>query len=160
MSGPVFRYRPDAVLFNTPEGYKTIFGTKGNVKKTESFYRVWPHNVKITNTWNVTNIEAHARKRRVMNNAFSDRALRGAEPLVHANVDRWLELIGQQTGKEWSNSLNMAEQANYLVFDILGDLCFGKSFNMKEPGSDLKTIPKLMTTFLELMHPVRALSTS
>lgn len=154
----MFRYRPDAVLFNTPEGYKTIFGPKGNVKKTETFYRTWPHNVKITNTWNVTSVETHARKRRVLNNAFSDRALRGAEPLVHANVDRWLELINEQTGdKQWSQSLNMAEQANYLVFDILGDLCFGKCFNMKEPGSDLKSIPSLMTTFLELMHPVSTL---
>ena len=153
----MFRYRPDAVLFNTPEGYKTIFGPKGNVKKTESFYRVWPHNSKINNTWNVTNIETHARKRRVLNNAFSDRALRGAEPLVHQNVDRWLELFGQETdeSREWSKSFNMAHQANYLVFDILGDLCFGRSFHMKEPESDLKHVPSLMTTFLELMHPVR-----
>ena len=154
--GPVFRYRPDSVVFNTPEGFKAIFGSKGNVKKTESYYRTWPHDVSITNTWNVTNISAHARKRRVLNQAFSDRALRGAEPLVHSNVDRWLQLIRQQapTAGSWTKGLNMADQANYLVFDILGDLCFGKSFDMKEANSGLRHIPRLMGSFLELMHPV------
>jgi hypothetical protein len=43
---------------------------------------------------------------------------------------------------------------NWLVFDILGDLCFGKNFNMKEPGSDLRHIPEVMVSFLELLHPV------
>jgi cytochrome P450 len=153
----VFRYTPDSVVFNTPEGYKEIFGLHGNVKKTESYYRVWPHNVKITNTWNVTDPSAHARKRRVLNHAFSDRALRGAEPLVHKNLDRWLDLMGEQIkpGSEWSTPLNMADEVNYLVFDILGDLCFGKSFDMKEPNSDVKNMPHLMASFLELMQPVR-----
>lgn len=159
--GPVFRYRPDSVVFNTPEGYKAIFGPKGNVKKTESYYRLWPHNADITNTWNVTDISAHARKRRVLNQAFSDRALRGAEPLVHSNVDRWLQLIRQRASQEgrWTPSLNMADEVNYLVFDILGDLCFGRSFDMKEEGSNLRHIPRLMGSFLEMMQPVHLLAT-
>lgn len=48
----------------------------------------------------------------------------------------------------------MAEEVNYLVFDILGDLCFGKQFNMKEPESDIKHVPDLMAGFLELLAPV------
>lgn len=72
---------------NTPSAFKTIFGSKGNVVKTESYYRAWPHNINITNTWNVTNIEAHGRKRRVLNNAFSDKALRGMEPFLISNTE-------------------------------------------------------------------------
>ncbi|KAK3678990.1 hypothetical protein LTR78_001443 [Recurvomyces mirabilis] len=154
--GPIVRYRPDAVVMNTPEAYRAIFGPNSNVKKTESYYRVWPHNINFINTWNVTNIEAHSRKRRVLNQAFSGRALRGAEPHIHTNVDRWLQLIKEKivAGTEWTKSLNMAYEANYLVFEILGDLCFGKSFDMKEPGSDTKNIPDLMGSFLQLMHPI------
>ncbi|CAJ2511650.1 Uu.00g072750.m01.CDS01 [Anthostomella pinea] len=154
--GPTFRYRPDSVVINTPTGYRTIFGPKGNVKKTESYYRVWPHNVNWTNTWNVTNVEAHARKRRVLNQAFSDRTLRGAEPHIHSTVDRWLTLMKEQihNGQEWTKSLNMANEVNYLVLDILGDLCFGKSFDMKEPDSDIKHVPHLMGSFLQLMNPI------
>lgn len=72
---------------NTPNAYKTIFGNKGNVIKTESYYRSFAHNIHIFNTWNTTNIEQHARKRRVLGNAFSDKALRGMEPFVHSNTE-------------------------------------------------------------------------
>jgi len=72
---------------NTPNAFKTIFGPKGNVIKTDSYYRSFAHNIKIFNTWNVTNVDDHARKRRVIANAFSDKALRGSEPFVHQNVE-------------------------------------------------------------------------
>lgn len=48
----------------------------------------------------------------------------------------------------------MAHEINHLVFDILGDLCFGKSFEMKEPGSTTRHIPELLADFLVLMHPI------
>ena len=71
---------------------------------------------------------------------------------------RWIELFKEaaQQGADgqWSKSLNMADEVNYLVFDILGDLCFGKNFNMKEPGSDLKHVPELIATFLQVLAPV------
>lgn len=147
---------------NTPNAYKTIFGNKGNVMKTESYYQSWRHQIGMVNVWNCTDIGAHARKRRVLNNAFSDKALKGMEPFIHQNLDRWLDLIKQQpqetTNGEWSISLNMADEVNHLVFDVLGDLCFGKQFNMKEPDSDLKHVPHLMGSFLELLQPVSSIS--
>lgn len=144
-------------MVNTPTANREIYGPKANFRKGD-YYKAWPRNVNAINTWNAVDIEVHARKRRVLNNAFSDRALRSAEPFVQANTDRWCELIGQQTeeGTGWSKSLNMADWTNYLVFDILGDLCFGKSFEMKEEGSDMRYVISLMQTFLEVMHPVRA----
>jgi hypothetical protein len=60
---------------------------------------------------------------------------------------RWVDLFREQCRQgadgEWSKSLN-----------ILGDLCFGKNFNMKEPDSDLKHIPELMAGFLQTLAPV------
>jgi cytochrome P450 len=98
----------------------------------------------------------HARKRRVLNYAFSENALRGAEVFIQSNVDRWLELIGQrkQEKGEWTRPTNMADQVTYLVFDILGDLCFGKCFDMKEPDSKQRHVPEIMVTFMELIQPV------
>lgn len=92
----------------------------------------------------------------MINYAFSESALRGAEVFVHTNVDRWLDLLGQQkeAGDAWTNAIDMAEQVTYLVFDILGDLCFGKCFDMKEPDSKLRHVPELMIGFMELVHPI------
>lgn len=33
---------------------------------------------------------------------------------------------------QWSVAQNMADWCNYLTFDTLGDLCFGKAFEMLE----------------------------
>ncbi|KNG49533.1 cytochrome p450 67 [Stemphylium lycopersici] len=155
ISGPEFRFRPDGVVLNTPSAFKKIFGPKGNVRKSD-YYRVWPRNVHSVNTWSSTKVSVHARKRRVLNYAFSEAALRDAEVFLHSNMDRWLELIGQQASKdgEWTKPINMCDWMNWLVFDILGDLCFGKNFDMKEPESDLRHIPEVMATFLELLHPI------
>ena len=152
--GTTFRYRPDAVLINTPTAFKTIFGPRGNVKKSDDYYRVWPKSIDITSTWNVTDIPTHGRKRRVLNYAFSEKALRAAEPSIHSNVDRWLDLFEQQS-EGGTKSFNMADEINHLVFDILGDLCFGKSFGMKEPGSKVTGIPGILAEFLVVMNPVR-----
>jgi len=152
--GPEFRYRPDSVVLNTPSAFKKIFGARGNVRKGD-YYKLWPRNVNTINTWSSTTISVHARKRRVLNYAFSEAALRDAEVFLHSNIDRWLELLGQLSQTNgWSSSLNMCDWMNWLVFDILGDLCFGKCFDMKEPESDLRHIPEVMVSFLELLHPV------
>lgn len=141
---------------NTPSAYAQIFGPKGNVKKG-LYYQVWPRHAKAVTTWNSVNTAVHSHKRRVLNHAFSSKALRHAEPFVLSNADRWCELLGHEVsaGGEWSGSCNMTDWVNYLVFDILGDLCFGKSFGMKEPDGPMKEAPHLMADMLTLLNPVR-----
>lgn len=109
-------------------------------------------------TLNAIDTEVHARKRRVLNNSFSDKALRSAETFVLSNTDRWCELIDEHAassgGDAWSSPLNMTDWINHLVFDILGDLCFGKQFNMKEPGNELRYVIHLISGFMQFMHPI------
>ncbi|KAI1342844.1 cytochrome P450 [Xylariaceae sp. FL0016] len=152
--GPTFRIAPNSVLVNTPSGFESIYGRDANVKKA-AYYKASRCTLDALTTWNSTDKAIHARKRRGMNSTFSDKALRSAETFIHSNTDRWCDLLAQQAGPdEWSKSVNMARWADYLVFDILGDLCFGRSFNMKEPNSDLRHIPELMISFLTVVHPL------
>ncbi|KAH6686636.1 cytochrome P450 [Plectosphaerella plurivora] len=153
--GPTFRYTPDSILVNTPSGYQEIFNPKANIGKSV-YYDTYVRNSVAFTTWNSTNKDIHARKRRVLTNCFSDKAIRNAEPYIHQNLDRWCGLLQDEIDKngEWSESLNMADWSNHLIFDILGDLCFGKSFDMKEPDNELRFVPELMSTFLCVMHPI------
>ncbi|KAI1327751.1 cytochrome P450 [Xylariaceae sp. FL0255] len=153
--GPVVRIAPGSITFNTPDAYKTIYGSKSNIQKGQ-YYKVYPREVGATTTWNCIERSTHIRKKQVLATAFSDKALRTTEPFIHTNVDRWCELLSQEIkpDTEWSQSLNMADLTTYLVFDIMGDLCFGKCFNMKEPCSELRSIPSLMESFIEIMHPI------
>lgn len=99
----------------------------------------------------------HARKRRVLNSAFSEKAIRSAETFVVQHVDRWNELlIKGNDGKKWTKPQNMSNLADYLVFDIMGDLAFGKSFEVKEPGENpFRHMPHTIAESIQAMYPVR-----
>jgi hypothetical protein len=158
VAGPEYRHRPDGVCINTPTAHRHIYGPRGNVQKSE-MYSIWPRTVDALNTWSATSNEVHGRKRRVLNYAFSENALRGAETFIHDNVDRWLLLLSDRKKVQdgWTVSTNMAEEMTYLVMDILGDLSFGKCFGMKEAGSDLRYVVDLMVGFIAMVNPVSEL---
>jgi cytochrome P450 len=105
--------------------------------KKGKFYEMWPRNLNAPNTLGTVDKVIHARKRRVLNQAFSPEAIRSAENFVIQHVDRWNEiLVDGNDGREWTDPVNISEMIDYLVHDILGDLCFGRSFDMKEPGEN------------------------
>lgn len=95
---------------------------------------------------NVTDPKSHATKRKLLNLVFTEQFLKAASPLLVSHIDRWVELLKSDAdGDGWSSPRNMATWIDQLVFDILGDLCFGQSFNTKEPGENkLKQIPHLV----------------
>lgn len=150
--GSAFRYRHDGVLFNTPAAHRAIYETKSNVQKGK-FYEVWPIAAGASNTWNSIDKAKHARKRRILNAAFSDKALKSAEPFIIHDADRWCELLIEGSGKEWSEARNMGDWSDYLVMDILGELCYGRSFNLKEPGNnEFRAIPQLMNQYMGFLN--------
>ncbi|MCJ1462456.1 hypothetical protein MMC07_001058 [Pseudocyphellaria aurata] len=134
--GSSFRHRPDGLLFNSPTAYRSIYNFRANVTKG-TFYKIYPRKANEHNTWNCVDNAKHAKKRRVLNHVFSGKAVRSAETFVIQHVNRWCELLGENTENEWSTPRNMALWADYLVFDILGDLLFGKSMRIKEPGENM-----------------------
>ena len=123
------------------------------MKKTNS-YQVWPRNERNQNTISITDRVAHARNRKVLNLAFSEKAIQSAEAFVIQNVDRWNEILVD--GRDgWSGPMNVAQIANRLSLDIAGNLAFGTSFNLKEPGGGpFKEIPATISMFLKFMYPV------
>ena len=153
--GPAFRYCPDGVLFNTSTAARTIYDAKANVIKGP-VYKVWPQEAGTVNTWTCRDKAKHARKRRILNAAFSDKSLKSSEPYIIQHADRWCELLVEGSTRGWSEPRNMTHWSDCLVFDILGELCYAKSFDIKEPGqNELKLLPKLIGEFLMLLYVVR-----
>ena len=87
----------------------------------------------------------------MLSHAFSEAAVKSMEKYILHNIrsftdglmtNRWngqnqqqLAMAGQNEKKAaggWGPAQNMADWCNYLTFDIMGDLCFGKAFNMLE----------------------------
>ena len=144
------------MLFNTPSAQRAIYGVGANVRKGK-FYAVWTRKADAINTWASRDRDAHARKRRILNAAFSDRALRSSEVWVREHVSRWSDLLLEGSGNEkgWGQERNMADWSDWLVFDILGELCYARSFGIKEPGENkLRGVPGFIQDYVTTMYPV------
>ena len=108
----------------------------------------------LTNTLTEINQTVHARKKRLLASAFTDKALHTAETFIIQHVDRWCDLLAKT--KEGKKAQNLADLANYLVFDIMCDLAFGKSFDTKEWGEEnqLKRMPRIFDNYTSFMYKV------
>lgn len=146
---------PSAVVFQSAQAFRDIHGIKSNVQKSE-WYKVWQRNESEIQTFTTTDLVLHHKMRRVLNPAFSEKSIRAAEVFIQKHVDRWNELLPDGDTKDWSQPKNMTEWTDYLVFDILCDLCFGRSLNIKDPGENpFRGIPKAIHTYLTFNYQVR-----
>ncbi|MCJ1309092.1 hypothetical protein MMC25_002747 [Agyrium rufum] len=113
---------------------QAIYGFKSNVRK-DDFYSAFPVTKGAYSTHSAIDKQVHARKRRVLSAGFGDAAMRGAEDIMV----KVIEIFCTQLGKDemvsppeeggWSKAKNMAKWTNYLSYDVLGELCYGKSFD-------------------------------
>ena len=146
--------QPNGVVFQSPNAYRSIYNTRANVRRSDS-YAVWRKNQHAVNTLNATDPAVHQRKRRILNSAFHEKSIRAAGSFINRHVDRWNELLPDCDGTGWSKPKNLSDLSDCLIFDILGDLCFGKSFDTKEPGDNpLKVIPDATHSYLKFYYPV------
>ncbi|KAF2737258.1 cytochrome P450 [Polyplosphaeria fusca] len=138
--GSYVRIGPNSLSINTATALKTIYGFRANVKKAD-FYTAFPANKNTVSVHSSIDKLQHARKRRVMSHAFSDAAIKSLEKYVLANVRTACQLLGEaksENGDEkgWNQAWNMANWCNWMVFDIMGDLVFGKAFGMLESSQN------------------------
>lgn len=82
----------------------------------------------------------------MLSQAFSDGAMRGLQPHIVEVIRRFCNALvgfegagegekgsgGEKEKGEWSTPKNMAEWTNYMSYDVLGDICYGKSFETLE----------------------------
>lgn len=127
--GPVVRTAPNELSFIEPEALRTIYVER---KKTCPVFR------KNYDTFNETRNQIahsvfiagdddHARMRKIINHAFSERALRDQEPRIQDHVQTLIQELDIERSKNGIVDLN--EWYNYAAFDIIADAAFGEPFN-------------------------------
>ncbi|KAI0854359.1 cytochrome P450 [Daldinia vernicosa] len=152
--GDKIRPEPNTVLFNNPEAYPDIYSQKSNVKRSK-LYRAIQLNGFEDTTLTTTDVAGHARKRKLLSLAFTENSVRAASNFVIQHLDRWNQLLIEDADSDWQPAVDISEKVNGLVFDIMGDLSFGKSFDVKEPGvNPLKAIPHSITDYLSLNYTI------
>lgn len=157
IQGQKVRLTPNIVSFQSAQALRDILSFKSNVQRSKD-YEIYQKDEMDVSTINTTDVALHHKKRRILNLIFTEKSIRAAGVFIQKHVDRWNELLTDEEGKNWSPPKNMAEWSDYLVFDILCDLCFGSSLDIKEPGENrFRNIPKTIHSYLKFIYPVRSI---
>ncbi|KAE8360963.1 cytochrome P450 [Aspergillus caelatus] len=133
--GSHVRVAPNFVSINSAQGLHDIYGHGKKLKKA-NFYNGFTAIKGVYNTHNAIDKTVHGRKRRVLSQAFSDQALKSMEDVMLLHVRQLCTaLAGQQADGNKAEAQkttvqNMGDWFSYLTYDVMGELCFGKSFDM------------------------------
>lgn len=133
--GRVVRIGPNQLSFAEPQAWKDIYGhrTGGQAEfsKFPGFYR--PDQSLPESIITIHDPTDHAQLRRQLSHGFSEKSLRGQEPIIVGYVDLMVERLYDRTLRG-PVLLDMSEWLNWATFDIIGDLGFGSSFGCLEKG--------------------------
>ena len=114
-------------------------------------------NTREKTTLNTIDPTEHARRRKMLNTCFTDTSVTAVSTFVGQHIDRWHQILLDEHNSttEWSVSIDLGKRMDHLVFDIMGDLSFGRSFNIKEPGDNpLREVPQNIAQYLKFYYPV------
>ena len=159
--GPQVRLTPNTVSINTATALKEIYGSrKASVRKGE-FYEAVQAAEGGPTTFTERDEAVHGVKRRLLSHAFSERAIQDSEQYVSTNINRWLEQLGAGplSSAGWTAAKNVATWINYLTFDILTDLAYGRSFEMLSKN-DMRFVAELLPNATQGVYIVRPTATN
>ncbi|KAJ4416870.1 hypothetical protein N0V82_006509 [Gnomoniopsis sp. IMI 355080] len=154
--GKRIRVAPDLILFCDPQAHAAIYGMRSNVRRS-TFYVGLTKNIREKTTVNTIDPAEHAVRRKMLNRYFTDGSVTAVSAFVSRHVDRWHQILLDEhdSTTEWSTSSDLGEKMDHLVFDIMGDICFGRSFNIKEPGNNpLREVPHNIIKYLQFYYPM------
>jgi hypothetical protein len=159
--GPVVRVSPTEISYIDSEAYggglsgknafKEIYGHRLSGKRSfAKDRRLYAIPVNGTTSILSSDDANHARQRRVLSHAFSDKALKEEEPLFK----RWASLLVTKLEALASTDapVDLVAYYNFTTFDIMGDLTFAESLHMLE-GS--KYSPWVATIFASIKSMTR-----
>lgn len=125
--GDIVRLAPDELSFIDPAAWRDIY-PRNFLRPYE--YKDQPPGKTASNLIACTE-EEHARFRRILAPAFSERYTAAQEPFVRSHVDKLVSKLEERiedSSSRGSTDVDAVEWINYVAFDIIGDLVWGSSF--------------------------------
>ena len=130
--GSIVRIAPNELSFIDPKALKDIYGNRPGHLPFER-NRTWFKPAKAGDPESImgSNEEAHARFRKTLVHAFSDKSLKEQAPMIEDHLNQLVAKL-REVGK--GSTIDLVQWLNYTTFDIAGDLCFGESFDCLKNG--------------------------
>ncbi|KAJ0116066.1 hypothetical protein J7T55_005012 [Diaporthe amygdali] len=132
--GDVVRVGPNELSFSCVQSFRDIYGHAKSPEKrflkTEMYDNGEPPRVSTAR-----DPALHAQQRKTLSNAFSAKALRDQESVIQKYIDLFVDKL-DQWGDSGRKAINITPAVNWLMFDIIGDLSFGESFDSVADGKE------------------------
>ena len=140
--GRVVRIAPDTLSFITARSWKDIYGNgPGRPFPVHDYVPLRPDVSDLL----TASVADHARQRKAFSHAFSEKAVRGQEPIIASHLDRFIDRL-QRRAKEEPN-IDIVKWLEFLTFDIIGDLALSTQFGCVENSMFHPWISLLMKVF-------------
>ncbi|KAK5728388.1 hypothetical protein LTR15_001524 [Elasticomyces elasticus] len=125
--GEIVRIAPNELSFSGAAAWKDIYGFRNGLpenrkdpgENTDADHR---HPTIIN-----ADRQTHGELRKLLSNAFSDKTLKGQEPVLLHYVDLLIERLKEEAAKE--PVMDLVRWYNYVTFDIIGHLAFNEPFD-------------------------------
>ncbi|GAP87074.1 putative benzoate 4-monooxygenase cytochrome P450 [Rosellinia necatrix] len=134
--GQYVRYSPNRLLIDTNVASQDIHSHKANTIKSRA-YQALVHSA--PNTLTIRHKDDHARRRRILSQAFSDARILSYERIVRRHIDALCDNLGPGAEKLEAASRgdadrNMSLLGDWFTFDVMSEVIFGMKYNaLKEP---------------------------
>lgn len=134
--GPTVRLAPSHLSYIQPTAWKDIYGHKTATRKSNPKDTFAPSIKGAHPLVTIPDDAHHAKRRKIFNNAFSDRALMQQEGLIGKYVDGLVALIKGKIAEspDGKAKVDAIVLTNCVAFDIIGDLTFGEGLGLVETG--------------------------
>lgn len=139
--GQIVRTAPDEVSFSDAAALPDIFVHRpGHTPFMKNQKFVSPPAGQSHSMVTTPSEDDHARMRKVLNYAFTEKALKSQEPIIQTYVQLMVDRLRETVDAEEKNKgegsiVNMLDWYNFFFFDVVGDLGFGESFGCLRDGA-------------------------
>lgn len=130
--GNVARVSPDELSFIESTALADIYSAYPQLPKPEKGTVISANGVRPISS--ITHTPDHSRQRRILGHAFSDRALKEQQYILHYYSDLLVKRLCEEANA--GVEIDIGYWYNLIVFDIIADLCFGRSFQGLEKGEN------------------------
>ena len=144
--GEVVRVSPDELSFISPSAWQDIYATKPQLPKPNKANFLEHNGVASMLTQTIP--EEHNRQRRILGNAFSERALKSQEDILKHYTDLLITRLKEEiAGTEKSSlTLDISKWYSYTTFDLVGDLLFNDPFHSLETAADHERVTAIFAS--------------
>jgi hypothetical protein len=135
--GDYVRTGPSELSIIDPDAILAVLGSSSKCTRAAWYGMAHP----IRAIFHTRSKVEHEKRRQVWAPGLSTKALRAYQPRMESNIASLVQQIDRYSAE--CGTVNVSRWFNYLSFDVMGDVGFGKNFGMLDKGEKVEVLKKL-----------------